>query len=308
MKTGYLAADGFEEELKQELQGPIEQHGRLLLVPGPPQNVHWAQNIWYEPVQIDFHSISDAARYLRSLHPLWSFYPYRLIRRGCLISERLPYFSPKPRPFPSPLPTLAPGSWMLLSANSLIASARCSSPFANGEVRFLESEIPPGRAYLKLWEILTRIGHWPRAGQKCMDLGACPGSWTWVLQQLGAHVIAIDRAPLDPKIVALPNVSCIKGDAFSTKPEDLIDVDWVFCDVVCFPERLLNWLQKCVPLCSKTHFICTIKFQGTVDRSLIREFENLDGGRCFHLFHNKHELTWFLIRNASAIRPLHAGG
>jgi len=295
MKTGYLAAEGFEEELKQELQGPIEQFGRLFLVPGSPQHVHWAQNIWFNPVNIPFCSISDAAKQLRALHPLWSFYPHQLIRRGLLISKQLPYFSPKPRSFPSPLPALSPGSWTLLDSNMLLAAPHCLSPFANGEIRFQESEIPPGRAYLKLWEILTRIGRWPQAGHKCLDLGACPGSWTWVLQQLGTHVVAIDRAPLDSEIAALPNVSFIKRDAFSTKPEDLAGQDWVFCDVICFPEKLLGWLQKCVPSCSKTNFICTIKFQGAVDRSIIREFECFEKSSCFHLFHNKHELTWIRL-------------
>ena len=57
--TGYLAPAGLEEELKAELQGPIEQFGRLFLVPGAPQKVYWAQNIWYDPVRVSFRSISD---------------------------------------------------------------------------------------------------------------------------------------------------------------------------------------------------------------------------------------------------------
>ena len=291
--TGYLAPIGFEEQLKEELQGPIEQYGRLLIVPGAPQNVHWVQNIWYDPVCISFLSISDAAKQLRALHHLWAFYPFQLIRRGKLISEQLPYFSPKPCSFPTPLPTSSLGSWTLLDSNTLLASSRCSSHFAHGEVHFQESSIPPGRAYLKLWEILTRIGHWPKKGEKCLDLGACPGSWTWVLQQLGANVVAIDRAPLDPTISQLSNVSFLKKDAFSTKPEELNGIDWVFCDVICFPEKLLSWLQKCSAFHTKVNFVCTIKFQGKADMAIIREFERIEGSSCLHLFHNKHELTWF---------------
>jgi 23S rRNA (cytidine2498-2'-O)-methyltransferase len=293
--TLYLAAIGLEEELKKELQGPIEQHGRLLIVPGPPQNVHWAQNIWYDPIRISFRSISEAAKRLRALHPLWSFYPYQSIRRGKLISEQLPYFSPKRWSFPMHLPAAALGSWTLLDSNTILASTRCSSPFANGEIHFQESEIPPGRAYLKLWEILTRIGQWPKAGDRCLDLGACPGSWTWVLQQLGAQITAIDRAPLDPKIAQLPGVSFLKKDAFSTKPEELAGIDWVFCDVICFPEKLLDWIQKCSAYHKKINFVCTIKFQGKADQSIIREFEQFEGSSCLHLFHNKHELTWFIL-------------
>src|SRR5208283_2120140 len=113
--------------LKEELQGPIEQYGRLFISPGPPQHVHWVQNIWYDPVRLSFRSISDAAGQLRAIHPLWSFYPHQAIRRGLLISEKLPYFSPKPWPFPASLPTQPLGSWTLLDANTLLASSHCST-------------------------------------------------------------------------------------------------------------------------------------------------------------------------------------
>jgi len=295
--TGYLAPVGLEEELKEELQGSVEQYGRLFITKSSFQKVYWAQNIWYDPIRIPFSSISDAAKQLRSIHPLWSFYPYQSIRRALLISEQLPYFSPKRWAFPSHLPLSPLGSWTLLDSNTLLASSRCSSPFANGEIHFQESEIPPGRAYLKLWEILTRIGQWPKAGEKCLDLGASPGSWIWVLQRLGAQVVAVDRAPLDPKIARLPGVSFLKKDAFSTMPDDLHSVDWVFSDVICFPEKLLNWIQKCSAFHAKINFVCTIKFQGKSDLSIIKEFEKIEGSSCLHLFHNKHELTWFKINS-----------
>jgi 23S rRNA (cytidine2498-2'-O)-methyltransferase len=297
--TGYVAAPHLEEELKEELQGPTEQYGRLFIVPDAPQKVHWAQNIWYDPIRISFRSISDAAKQLRSLHHLWAFYPTQWIRRGALITQQLPYFAPKPLPFPSPLPSSALGSWTLIDANTLIASPRCSSPFAHGEVHFQESLVPPGRAYLKLWEFFTRIGHFPQAGAKCLDLGASPGSWTWVLQQLGAQVLAVDRAPLDPMIAKLPGVSFLKKDAFSTSPEELNGIDWVFCDVVCFPKKLLRWLQTCLAFHPTLNFVCTIKFQGKADSNIIREFERIEGSSCLHLFHNKHELTWSRLPNCS---------
>jgi 23S rRNA (cytidine2498-2'-O)-methyltransferase len=295
--TGYLAPEGLEEELKEELQGPIEQYGRLLIAPGAPQKVHWAQNIWYDPVRISFHSISEAARLLRSLHSLWAFYPYQSIRRGKLIAEQLPYFSPKPLAFPSQLPTSDLGSWTLLDSHTLLASSRSSSPFAHGEIHFIESRIPPSRAYLKLWEFFIRIGRWPNPGDRCLDLGACPGSWTWVLQQWGAQVVAIDRAPLDPRIAHLPNVSFLKKDAFSLMPEELNGVAWVFCDVVCFPEKLLGWLVQNSSIHPKINYVCTIKFQGRADPDLIRDFVRIEGSSCLHLFHNKHELTWFKINS-----------
>ncbi len=66
---------------------------------------------------------------------------------------------------------------------------------------------PPSRAYLKLWEALVRFGRWPAPGDRCLDLGASPGGWTWVLAKLGANVTAVDKAPLAPAVAAMPGVT-----------------------------------------------------------------------------------------------------
>ena len=66
---------------------------------------------------------------------------------------------------PAPAPAAPLGSWTLLAPDRLLASPTKTSPFVNGEVRFLEDrEGPPSRAYLKLWEALTRVGRWPLPG------------------------------------------------------------------------------------------------------------------------------------------------
>lgn len=54
------------------------------------------------------------------------------------------------------------GSWTLLDAGTMLAAPHCTSPFANGEVRFVEDRTgPPSRTYLKLWEALTLIARLP---------------------------------------------------------------------------------------------------------------------------------------------------
>ena len=219
---------------------------------------------------------------------LWAFYPHIHVRRGELISLSLPYFSPKPLAFPSPTPTAALGSWTLLNEHTLLAASHCASPFAHGEVHFQETKEPPSRAYLKLWEILTRINQMPKAGERCLEIGASPGSWTWVLQKLGAEVIAVDKAELAPQVAHLPKVSFLKKDAFALRPEELPPLDWVFSDVICYPGKLLEWIDRW----KGVRLICTIKFQGKDDYKILPEFAKIQGSRIIHLFHNKHELTW----------------
>jgi 23S rRNA (cytidine2498-2'-O)-methyltransferase len=189
------------------------------------------------------------------------------------------------------------GSWTLLDSRTLIGSARCSSPFPGGIIEFEEDKTPPSRAYLKLWEALTRLGRRPGPGDRCLDAGASPGGWTWVLARLGAEVNAVDRAPLEERIGAMPGVRYIRHDAFTLKPEDIGPVDWLFSDIICYPPRLYGWIEKWLASGLCRNFVCTIKLQGTPegrepDFETPRRFAAIPGSRVVHLYHNKHELTW----------------
>ena len=181
-----------------------------------------------------------------------------------------------------------------MDEHTLLASARCSCPWPNGEIEFIENhDATPSRAYLKLWELFSRLQVWPQIGDRCIDLGACPGGWTWVLQGLGARVLAVDKAPLAPRVATLPSVEFRKESAFGLKPEP---VDWLFSDVICYPSRLLELVQRWLPVC--LNMVCTVKFQGGTDHAVMRELAAIPGSQLVHLHHNRHELTWFrLARN-----------
>ncbi len=147
--TGYLAPEGFEAELAAELAGVEWSLGRLMFAAGPPRPVAWVENVWLEPVRLPIESIADAAKQLRSIQRNWVCYSHAHHRRGSLIAERLPHVSAKPLNFPMPAPAAPLGSWTLADERTVIASARCSSAFPNGVVRFVEDkEGPPSRAYL----------------------------------------------------------------------------------------------------------------------------------------------------------------
>lgn len=296
--TGYLAPEGFLDELVTELDAVTAVHGRLVLAEGPPRPVAWVANVWRDPVRLPIRSIADGARSLRALQRNWALYSFRLHRRASLIEARLPKVSAKPLVFPQAPPSAPLGSWTLLDENTVLAAARCSSPFPNGEARFVEDKRgPPNRAYLKLWEALTLIGRRPGPGDRCLDLGCSPGGWTWALAKLGARVVSVDKAPLDPRIARLPGVEFVQASAFALKPADIGPVDWLFSDVVCYPGRLYrlvtDWLDS--GLCRNV--VCTIKFQGATDFAAQARFARIPGARLLHLHHNKHELTWIRLES-----------
>ena len=292
---GYLAPAGFMPQLAAELgDSAVESHGRLVLAPARP--VAWAANTWLAPEEIAIASIGDAAKKLRAIQRNWVMLPHRHHRRAALIAGALPKVSAKPLRFGDPAPTAPLGSWMLLAPDMILASARCSSPFPHGEPQFVEDRTaPPSRAYLKLWEAFTVLGVKPQPGETCIDLGASPGGWSWVLQSTGARVISVDKAPLDPGIARLPGIDYRAESAFAIDPTTVAasrPVDWLFSDVVCYPERLLGLVRKWMAADAARRLVCTIKFQGATDFEAMHAFAAIPGSRLMHLHNNKHELTW----------------
>ena len=316
----YQAVPGLEDHLIKELGESHEilgssveiAHDPSLFYAATSEPVFWHQNCWLNPVRIEFDSIGQAASALRSLGRNWAPSLFTQFRRGSLIQEKLPPLPGKKRTFPWLLPETPMGAYTLLNANTIIASAKCSSPFPGGIIEFEEDkEGPPSRAYLKLWEALTLCRKWPRAGDRCLDAGASPGGWTWALSRLGAGVLSVDRSPLEHKVAGMEGVSFMKHDAFTLKPEDIGRLDWLFCDVACYPPRLFTWIEKWLASGLCDNFICTIKMQGraedesaslqetesrTADFETPRRFAEISGSKLVHLWHNKHELTWMNVK------------
>jgi len=297
----YHAAPGFMSHLEGELPEPYRRDEELLTVMGPPRHTYWSRNVWKKPFTAEFGSISEASKILRSVQRNWAPYPTKLARRTTLIAEALPSLPNKPKVFPFTVPPSPMGAFTLLDEHTLMASAECSSPWPNGEFEFVEDkEGPPSRAYRKLWEALVMAGSMPGPGQRCVDAGACPGGWTWALAGLGAEVVAIDRAPIDDRVAAMPGVTFMKHNAFTIKPEDIGPVDWFCSDVICYPPALYDWVMLWMESGLARNFICTIKMQGADwDRPSVERFAAIPGSRVLHLWHNKHELTWILVRDGT---------
>ncbi|MDP3176365.1 MAG: SAM-dependent methyltransferase [Spirochaetaceae bacterium] len=292
--TCYHAARGFLPHLLDELGERDRLDGELVTVTGPRRRAYWTRNVWTKPLLIEFSSVGEAARELRSIQRNWAPLPARLHRRTALIAEKLPPLPVKPKRFPFVPPDVPMGAFSLLDEGLMLASPECESPFPNGEFEFEEDkEGPPSRAYCKLWEALVLAGARPLEGESCVDAGASPGGWTWALAALGAKVTAIDRADLEPRIASLPSVSVIRHDAFTLKPGDIGHVDWLCSDVICYPPALLSWIELWLEAGMARNFVCTIKMQGKdFDKATTDRFAAIPGSRVVHLWHNRHELTW----------------
>lgn len=294
IQAAYLAAEGFEQPLLEELtRGGVALsawHGRLALSPAPPHPAAWALATWTAPHEVAVVSVKAASGALRAVQRNWAAYPALLHRRMALITERLPPVRARVLVFPELPPDSHLGAWTLLERDRLLFSPTTTSPVPGGEWRFAEDHIgPPSRAYLKLWEALSRCGAMPQPGERCIDLGAAPGGWTWVLAQLGATVLAVDKAPLDPRVLAYTEVTAVQESVFAMAPQP---AEWLFSDVIAYPARLLELVQRWIGAGCVGRIICTVKFQGGTDHDAAEAFAAIPGGQLIHLSHNKHELTF----------------
>lgn len=285
---------------------PTKIYGDLLYFEDfPVENIksendlpYWSRSTMLSPKIIHFESIGNAAQALKGIQRSWAPYQYQHFRRANLIQEKLPYVNLKVRKFPVKIPASPIGLYTLIDEKTMIASEKTSSFIPAGQIIFEEDhENPPSRAYLKIQESLTMANllngtELPKAGERCFEAGACPGGWTWVLVGLGASVYAVDRAELAPELMENSLVTFQAHDAFTLKPQDIGYCDWVFSDVICYPERLYKWVNEWLDSGMCKNMICTIKMQGETDWSIIQKFAEIPGSKIVHLNYNKHELTW----------------
>jgi len=279
---------------------PSQRYGDLVYFADLNADIlpYWSRTTMLEPFLLHFDSIGEAAGELKKIQRNWAPYQYTCFRRANLIQEKLPYINLKDRKFPVKIPQSPIGLYTLIDEHTLIASAATSSYLPAGKLNFIEDhENPPSRAYLKIQESLTMANllnntELPKEGDKCFEAGACPGGWTWVLAGLGANVYAVDRAPLADSLMKNPLIKFQAHDAFTLKPSEIGPFDWVFSDVICYPERLLGWITQWLESGMVKNMICTIKMQGEIDWPLIQKFAEIPDSRIVHLNYNKHELTW----------------
>lgn len=273
---------------------------------GTPIEFVWARDWWFDVKRVPITSISDGARRLREVSKRpWLHVTTDAHRRGELIEAT--FFSKKQleqvRGRRSGWPAeMARGrrnpAFTLLSPSEM---AYCDSPAEDvpgGEWIFNEDrEGPPSRAYLKLWEWGWRADVLPKSGERALDLGACPGGWTWVLLKAGLVVHSFDRAPLAESLHSsltaeeFRRLTFSKADAFQILPVSAPETDWVFCDVIAEPERSVELIEAWAE--TSAGLVFTVKFKGEANLEILNRLRKIARSHVRHLYVNRHEVTFW---------------
>lgn len=96
------------------------------------------------------------------------------------------------------------------------------------------------RAYYKLKEALLWSGIKIAPGEVCAEIGAAPGGACELLLEMGAKVIAIDPAELEPEIEAHENLTYLRRRGHEVKKKDYKSVKWLLADLNIAPKYTLD--------------------------------------------------------------------
>ena len=138
-------------------------------------------------------------------------------------------------------------------------------------------------------------------GMTAVDLGACPGGWTYQLVERGLHVEAIDNGAMAESLMETGLVSYFAADGFTYQPQDG-HVDWLVCDMIEKPERVAvlmsEWLLKRKTTSVIFNLKLPMKQRFQVVDTLLNEMEDklVEKQMTFktaakHLYHDRDEVT-----------------
>ena len=114
-----------------------------------------------------------------------------------------------------------------------------------------------------------------------------------MLASLGARVIAVDKAPLDPEDRRAPGRRVPPRERLRPRPgRDRAGRLAVAATSSAIRRGCSRLVERWLGSGLARNFVCTLKFQGPTDHATAGRFAAIPGSRLMHLSHNKHELTW----------------
>ncbi len=148
-------------------------------------------------------------------------------------------------------------------------------------------------------------------GKTAVDLGACPGGWSYQLVKRDLLVYAIDNGDMAPSLMKSGQVEHIKADGFHYWPPHA--VNWLVCDMVEKPlkvaELMAHWVARGdteaaifnLKLPMKKRYDELMLCAEVIDEVLLGE-PSPANKRGYHLamkqlYHDREEVTCYLHKN-----------
>ncbi|MBE7215057.1 23S rRNA (cytidine(2498)-2'-O)-methyltransferase RlmM [Shewanella benthica] len=189
-----------------------------------------------------------------------------------------------------------------------------SSPYACGIPRLKMAAEAPSRSTLKLDEafihFIPKDEHETRltSGMHTVDLGACPGGWTYQLVRRGMFVAAVDNGAMDQGLMDTGQVKHYQADGFRFEPPRK-NIYWLVCDMIEKPSRVAElieawaingWFKEAIfnlklPMKSRYKDVSIIleTMSEILKENDVKDFEL----SCKHLYHDRDEVTVHLRLN-----------
>ena len=193
-----------------------------------------------------------------------------------------------------------------------------NSQFFMGIPRLKFPSDAPSRSTLKLEEafhVFIPRDEWDERlapGMWGVDLGACPGGWTYQLVKRSMFVHCVDNGMMADSLMETGQIKHHMVDGFKFEP-DRKNVTWIICDMVEKPARVAHlmgeWIIK--GWAKEALFNLKLPMKGRYDE-VLQDIENLkqfliDNKVKFkmqakHLYHDREEITVH-IQSLSNISP-----
>ena len=182
-----------------------------------------------------------------------------------------------------------------------------NSPFFMGIPRLKFPTDAPSRSTLKLEEafhVFIPREEWDErlaSGMWGVDLGACPGGWTYQLVKRSMFVHAVDNGMMADSLMETGQVKHHQEDGFKFEPARK-NVTWLICDMVEKPSRVAQlmgeWLIS--GWAKEAIFNLKLPMKGRYDE-VLEDIENLKlflienkvkfKLQAKHLYHDREEIT-----------------
>jgi len=192
-----------------------------------------------------------------------------------------------------------------------------NSPFFMGIPRLKFPSDAPSRSTLKLEEafhIFIPADEWDErlaSGMYAVDLGACPGGWTYQLVKRNMWVSSVDNGPMAQSLMETGQVIHLREDGFRYKSTSTKNY-WLVCDMVEKPAKvaalMCDWLVN--GWCREAIFNLKLPMKkryeevsNILERIDERLKENGVNAEIFakQLYHDREEVTVHIRRFWSAI-------